>query len=70
MRLEVHCRVCGRSERVEVGAPAANQDLAEFLHLLRERLTHRPSFQCFGGHVELRPPLPEVWEIRWDTLGD
>jgi len=70
MRVDVSCRACGRSERIEIGAPKPGQAVAEFLHLVRERLTHRPSFRCFGGHVELRPPLPEFWDIRWETLGD
>jgi len=39
------------------------------LHLVRERLSHQPSFQCFGGHFELAPPLPGFWEVHWDTCG-
>lgn len=70
MRVEVTCRACRRTARVEVGTPASGQPLEEFVHLLCERWTHRPSFQCFGGHLELRPPLPEFWEVRWETLGD
>jgi len=29
----------------------------------------RPSFECFGGHLELAPPVPRFWEIDWDTCG-
>ena len=53
-----------------MGAPAAEQSLEEYVHLLTERLSHRPSFQCFGGHFELKPPLPGFWEIDWETLGE
>ena len=40
------------------------------MHLVSERLSHKPSFECFGGHVELAPPVPRFWTIHWDTLGD
>jgi hypothetical protein len=70
VRVEVHCRKCGAVRRLDVGEPAAGQTPEEHLHLVRERLTHRPSFSCFGGHTELRPPVPEFWEVRWETLGD
>lgn len=70
MHVDVTCHACRRTARIEVGAPTNGQSLEEFVHLLRERLTHRPSFQCFGGHLELRPPVPEFWEVRWETLGD
>ncbi len=70
MRVDVHCRKCGVRERLDVGSPAPGQSLEEHLHLLRERLTHQPSFSCFGGHTELRPPVPGFWDVRWDTLGD
>lgn len=45
-------------------------ELEEYLHLLRERLSHQPSFECFGGHFEFASPLPDFWEIHWETLGD
>jgi hypothetical protein len=70
MRVDVHCRKCGAARRLDVGEPAPGQSPEEHLHLLRERLTHRPSFSCFGGHTELRPPVPEFWDVRWETLGD
>lgn len=70
MRVDVRCRKCGHERRLDVGVPAPGQAPEEHLHLLRERLTHRPSFACFGGHTELRPPVPEFWEVRWETLGD
>jgi len=54
---------------MDIGLPAG-QALEEFLRLLNDRLRHRPSFQCFGGHFELRPPVPEFWEIDWDSLGE
>ena len=62
---------------MDIGTPKANQssqpsedELEEYLHLLRERLSHQPSFECFGGHFEFAPPLSGFWEIHWDTLGD
>jgi hypothetical protein len=67
--VDVFCRKCGRRERVDVGAPR-DQPLAEYVRLLDDRLRHRPSFQCFGGHFELRPPVPEFWEVDWGTLAD
>lgn len=70
MRVDVVCRKCGGRERLDLGEPAAGQSLDEHLHLVRERLAHRPSFACFGGHTELRPPVPEFWDVRWETLGD
>jgi hypothetical protein len=42
----------------------------EHLHLVRERLSHKPSFECFGGHFEFASPLPQFWEVHWDTLAD
>jgi hypothetical protein len=70
MRVDVSCRRCGRRERIDVGSPAPGQPLAEYLHLVDERLRHRPSFECFGGHLELRAPVPEFWDVHWDTAGD
>jgi len=70
VRVDVSCKKCGAQQRLDVGAPAAGQPLEEYLHLVQERLTHRPSFECFGGHMELRPPVPEFWDVRWETLGD
>jgi len=70
VKVDVTCRVCGQHARLDVGVPASGQTLEEHLHLLQERLTHRPSFECFGGHLELRAPLPECWELDWATLAD
>jgi hypothetical protein len=53
-----------------VVAPAPGQALEEYLHLVHERLLHRPSFECFGGHTELKPPLPDFWEVHWETVGE
>lgn len=70
MRVDVVCRKCAAETRLDVGAPAAGQAIEEWVHLLDERLRHRPSFECFGGHLELRPPVPEFWDVRWETLGE
>jgi hypothetical protein len=70
VQVDVICRKCGERRRIDVGEPAAGQSVEEYLHLVRERLTHRPSFACFGGHTELRPPVPEFWDVRWETLGE
>lgn len=70
MKVDVHCKACGQDARLDVGAPMAGQSVEDHLHFVRERLLHRPSFECFGGHMELRPPLPDYWEIDWTTLGD
>ena len=70
MKVDVRCKQCGQRARLDVGAPAEGQPLEDYLHLVRERLLHRPSFECFGGHVELRPPVPGFWEVDWGTLGD
>jgi len=69
MRVDVTCRKCGQRRRLEVGEPPEGRSREEFLHLLRERLSHQPSFACFGGHMELAPPLPAFWEIHWETVG-
>ena len=70
MKVAVKCKKCGQAKRVDIGRPAAGQALAEYLRLLHDRLTHRPSFECFGGHFELRPPLPEYWEVDWESVGE
>jgi hypothetical protein len=70
MRVDVTCRKCGQTKRLDIGAPSSGQSVEDHLHLLRERLSHRPSFACFGGHMELRPPLPEFWSIDWSSLGE
>jgi hypothetical protein len=70
VRVDVVCRKCGATSRLDVGAPAAGQTIDEYVHLLDERLRHRPSFECFGGHMELRPPVPEFWDVQWETLGE
>jgi hypothetical protein len=70
LRVDVACAKCGARTRLDIGTPAAGQSTEEYLHLLRERLTHRPSFQCFGGHFETRAPVPEFWQVDWETVGD
>ena len=70
MKVDVRCKKCGQAKRLDIGGPAAGQDLAEYIRLLHDRLTHRPSFQCFGGHFELKPPLPEFWEVDWASVGE
>ena len=57
----------GKADQIGKISKAA---LEEYLHLLRERLSHQPSFECFGGHFEFAPPLSGFWEIHWDTLAD
>jgi hypothetical protein len=69
MHVEVSCKKCGRRKRLDIGAPVSGS-VEEHLRLLRERLSHQPSFECFGGHFEFAPPLPRFWEIDWDTLGE
>lgn len=70
MKVDVACKKCGTRRRLDIGAPAAGQSTADYLHLVRERLAHRPSFDCFGGHTELRPPVPEFWDVDWDSVGE
>ena len=67
MRVEVSCKKCGQRQDMDIGA-STNGALEEYLHLLTERLSHQPSFECFGGHFEFAPPLPQFWDIHWDTL--
>jgi hypothetical protein len=68
MRVDVSCRKCGQHRRLELGDPG-DRPLAEFIHLVKERLSHQASFECFGGHVELAPPLPRFWDVDWATCG-
>ncbi len=70
MRVDVVCRKCGTRKRLDLGEPAPGQAIEDYVHLIRERLMHRPSFECFGGHTELRPPVPEFWDVQWETLGE
>jgi hypothetical protein len=70
MFVDVSCKKCGGRERVDVGHPAESQTLDEHLRLLIDRLSHQPSFECFGGHFEFAPPLPRFWEVHWDTLAE
>ncbi len=67
MRVEVSCKKCGRRQRIDIGTPTEGR-VAEHLHYVTERLSHQPSFECFGGHFELSPPLPHFWQIHWETL--
>ena len=70
MKVDVRCKRCGQRTRLDIGAPATGQPLDEYVHLVQERLLHRPSFKCFGGHLELAPPVPGFWDVDWATLGD
>ena len=69
MRVDISCSKCGQQRRVDLGEPG-DRSVEEFLHLVNERLSHKASFECFGGHLELAPPVPRFWTIHWDTLGD
>lgn len=69
MFVEVSCKKCGQRKRLDIGAPPTGE-VEEYLHLLQERLSHKPSFECFGGHFEFAPPLPQFWDIDWSTLQD
>lgn len=68
MHVEVSCKKCGRRQRLDIGTPTRGA-LEDYLRLVTERLSHQPSFECFGGHFEFSPPFPHFWEIHWDTLG-
>lgn len=70
MFVDVSCKKCGQRKRLEVGAVPVGQPLEEFVRLMVDRLSHQPSFGCFGGHFELAPPLPRFWEVHWDTLAE
>ena len=70
MRVDVACRKCGTRQRLDVGAPPPGQSIDDYVHLVQERLMHRPSFECFGGHMELGPPVPQFWDVHWETLGE
>jgi hypothetical protein len=69
MQVDVSCTKCGKRKRLDIGDPGT-QPVEEYVHMISERLTHKPSFECFGGHLELSPPLPRFWTIHWETLGD
>lgn len=69
MRVDISCKKCGRRQRVDVGV-RGDQPLAEYVRLLNDRLMHRPSFECFGGHLEVAPPVPGFWVVHWETLGE
>ena len=68
MRVDVRCKKCGQRRRLELGDPG-DTPVDEFIHRVKERLAHQPSFECFGGHLELAPPLPRFWEIDWTSCG-
>jgi hypothetical protein len=70
VKVDVKCKKCGQAKRLDIGAPGAGQSLEDYLRLLHDRLLHRPSFECFGGHFELRPPMPEFWEVEWSSVGE
>ena len=70
MFVDVSCKKCGARRRLDVGRPDADQAVEEYLRLLIDRLSHQPSFECFGGHFEFAPPLPRFWEVHWDTLAE
>jgi len=69
MFVDVSCKKCGARKRLDIGQPHAEQTLEEHVRLVLDRLSHQPSFGCFGGHFELAPPLPNFWEVHWETLG-
>ena len=69
MQVDVTCKKCGARRRLPLGDPG-DTPREQFIHLIAERLSHQPSFQCFGGHFELSPPLPRFWDIHWETVGD
>jgi hypothetical protein len=68
MHVDVSCRKCGTRRRLDLGDPG-DTPVADYVHVLVERLSHQPSFSCFGGHMELAPPLPRFWDIHWETSG-
>ena len=68
MRVDVSCKKCGQHRRLEVGDPG-DAPLDEFIHRVKERLAHQPSFECFGGHLELAPPVPRFWDVDWTSCG-
>jgi len=70
MFADVSCKKCGNRKRLDMGEPAAGQTVEEYLRLVIDRLSHQPSFGCFGGHFELAPPVPRFWEIHWETLSE
>lgn len=70
MFMDVTCKKCRQRRRLDVGQPAAGQPLEEHLRFVLDRLSHQPSFDCFGGHFELAPPVPSFWDVHWDTLAD
>ncbi len=70
MVVDISCKKCGVRRRLDVGRPGADQAVEEYLRLLIDRLSHQPSFECFGGHFEFAPPLPGFWEVHWDTLAE
>jgi hypothetical protein len=69
MQVDVTCKTCGQRRRLDLGDPGV-RSVEEFVHLVSERLSHKPSFECFGGHLELSPPLPRHWVVHWETLGE
>jgi hypothetical protein len=70
MFVDVSCKKCGGRKRLDLGAPRPAETTDEHLRLVIERLSHQPSFECFGGHIELAPPLPRFWEVHWETLAE
>ena len=68
MRVDVRCKKCGQRRRLELGDPGDTR-VDEFIHRVKERLAHQPSFECFGGHLELAPPVPRFWDIDWASCG-
>ena len=69
MHVEISCKKCGQRRQVDLGTPQS-EPVEEYLHRIRERLSHKPSFECFGGHFEFAAPVPQFWDIHWDTLID
>lgn len=70
MFVDVSCKKCGARRRLDIGQPNAEQAVEEYIRLLIDRLSHQPTFECFGGHFEFAPPLPGFWAVDWNTLGE
>ena len=70
MFVDVSCKKCGQRKRLDAGHRPPGQPVEEYVRLVVDRLSHQPSFGCFGGHFELAPPLPAYWTVHWETLGE
>ncbi len=70
MFVDVSCSKCGERKRLPLGPVPEGQSIEDFVRFVSDRLTHQPSFGCFGGHFELSPPVPRFWTVHWETLGE